>query len=82
MCFVPGFGQELDKSINPDPREDPESRSPNLGPYTTKGYFIGTPIKGSTFWFFPGFWDSRTTLNSRALAAIFEGFLSQELQIS
>ena len=21
----------------PDPREDPESRSPNLGPYTTKG---------------------------------------------
>ena len=57
MCFVPGFGQELDKSINPDPREDPESRSPNLGPYTTKGYFIGTPIKGSTFWILPGVWE-------------------------
>ena len=24
-------------SENPDPREDLESRSPNLGPYTTKG---------------------------------------------
>ena len=26
-----------------DFREHLESRSPNLGPYTTKGYFIGTP---------------------------------------
>ena len=24
-------------TLNPDPREDLESRSPNLGPYTTKG---------------------------------------------
>ena len=28
-----------------------KSRSPNLGPYTTKG-----PIKGSTFWILPGVW--------------------------
>ena len=26
-----------DVALNPDPREDLESRSPNLGPYTTKG---------------------------------------------
>ena len=25
------------------------SRTPNLGPHATQGYFIGTPIKGSTF---------------------------------
>ena len=25
------------RTRNPDPREDLESRSPNLGPYTTKG---------------------------------------------
>ena len=25
------------RSSSPDPREDLESRSPNLGPYTTKG---------------------------------------------
>ena len=42
----------------PDPREDPKSRSPNLGPYTTKGTFLGTPIKGSAFWILPGVWDS------------------------
>ena len=42
---------------NPDPREDLESRSPNLGPYTTKGFFIGASIKGSTFWIFPGIWE-------------------------
>ena len=29
----------------PDPREDLKSRSPNLGPYTTKGYFIGTLLR-------------------------------------
>ena len=34
---------------NPDPREDLESRSPNLGPYTTKGTLQEPPIKGSTF---------------------------------
>ena len=28
---------------NPDPREDLESRSPNLGPYLLKGTLIGTP---------------------------------------
>ena len=38
----------------PDIREDPKSRSPNLGPYTR--YFIGTPIKGSSFWILPGVW--------------------------
>ena len=27
----------IGRDSNPDPREDPESRSPNLGPYTTKG---------------------------------------------
>ena len=35
--------------VVPDPREDPKSRSPNLGPYTTKGHFIGTPYKGIYF---------------------------------
>ena len=29
----------------PDPREDLESRTPILGPFTTKGYFIGTPLR-------------------------------------
>ena len=29
--------QTLQQDNNPNPREDPESRSPNLGPYTTKG---------------------------------------------
>ena len=33
-----------------DAQEDPKSRSRNLAPYTTKGYFIGTPLKGSAFW--------------------------------
>ena len=28
----------------PDHRKDPKSRSPNLGPYTTKGYWIWDPI--------------------------------------
>ena len=28
----------------PDHRKDPKSRSPNLGPYTTKGYFKRTPF--------------------------------------
>ena len=32
-----------------------ESRTPNLGPSTTKGnYFVGTLIEGSTFWILPG----------------------------
>ena len=34
---------------NPDPREDLESRSPNLGPYTTKGKLIVTPLKDLLF---------------------------------
>ena len=43
---------------NPDPREDLESRSPNLGPYTTKLLrVLCTPIKGSTFWILPGVWE-------------------------
>ena len=29
--------RSLSKSKYPDPREDLESRSPNLGPYTAKG---------------------------------------------
>ena len=28
--------------IYPDPREDLESRTPNMVPYTTIGYFLGT----------------------------------------
>ena len=40
----------------PDPREDLESRSPNLGPYATTKGTLGTPIKGSTFWILPGVW--------------------------
>ena len=31
------FYELLTISPDPDPREDLESRSPNLGPYTTKG---------------------------------------------
>ena len=31
--------------LYPDPREDLKSRSPNLGPYTIIGYFIGTPLR-------------------------------------
>ena len=30
-------GQGLGTAKYPDPREDLESRSPNLGPHTTKG---------------------------------------------
>ena len=41
---------------HPDPREDVESRSPNLGAYTTKGTLQEPPIKGSTFWILPGVW--------------------------
>ena len=46
----------LIQRTNPDPREDLESRSPNLGPYTSKD-ILGTPIKGSTFWILPGVWE-------------------------
>ena len=51
-----------------DPREDLESRSPNLGPYT--GYFFGTPIKGSTFWILPGVWE---TINAKPSSLGAEG---------
>ena len=39
-----------------DFREDLESRSPNLGTYTTKGTLWEPPIKGSTFWILSGVW--------------------------
>ena len=35
---------------HPDPREDLKRRSANLEAYTTKGYFGGTPFKGSAGW--------------------------------
>ena len=54
--------QTVNRLINPDPREDLESRSPNLGPYTTKGYFIETPIKVSTFWLLPKVWVNQGVL--------------------
>ena len=34
---------------NPDPREDLESRSPNLGPYTTKGTLQEPPLRDLLF---------------------------------
>ena len=34
---VQGSGEKTSVAVYPDPREDLESRSPNLGPYTTKG---------------------------------------------
>ena len=34
---------------NPDPREDLESRSPNLGPYTTKGTLWEPPLRDLLF---------------------------------
>ena len=40
--------------VSQNPREDLESRSPNLGPFATKGTLKETPIKGSTFWIFSG----------------------------
>ena len=33
----------------PDPREDLESRSPNLGPYTTKGTLQEPPLRDLLF---------------------------------
>ena len=33
----------------PDPREDLESRSPNLGPYTTKGTLEEPPLRDLLF---------------------------------
>ena len=36
----------------PDPRKDPKSRSPKVGPYTTKG----NPLKGSALRILPGVW--------------------------
>ena len=33
----------------PDPREDLESRSPNLGPYTTKGALQEPPLRDLLF---------------------------------
>ena len=44
------------KTATQNPREDLESRSPNLGPYTTKGTLWEPPIKGSTFWILPRVW--------------------------
>ena len=35
--------------VNPDPREDLESRSPNLGPYTTKGTLYAPPLRDLLF---------------------------------
>ena len=42
LWYIPYYGSCRIMSINrinpyPDPREDLESRSPSLGPYTTKG---------------------------------------------
>ena len=34
---------------DPDAREDLKRISPNLEPYTTKGYFIGTPLRDLLF---------------------------------
>ena len=34
---------------DPDRGEDPKSRTPNLGPYTAKGCYIGNLLKASTF---------------------------------
>ena len=34
---------------DPDPREDLESRSPNLGPYTTKGTLSEPPLRDLLF---------------------------------
>ena len=35
--------------LNPDPREDLESRSPNLGPYTAKGTLQEPPLRDLLF---------------------------------
>ena len=35
--------------LNPDHRKDLKRRSPNLGPYTTKGCFKGTPLEDLFF---------------------------------
>ena len=35
--------------LNPDPREDLESRSPNLGPYTAKGTLLEPPLRDLLF---------------------------------
>ena len=48
------YVKELTVIPTSDPRKDLESRTPNLGPYTTKGSRTGTPIKGSTFWILLG----------------------------
>ena len=37
------------KGANPDPREDLESRSPNLGPYTTKRTLKEPPLNDLLF---------------------------------
>ena len=37
--------QESGSGFNPDPWENLESRTPNMVPYTTIGYFLGT-LKG------------------------------------
>ena len=37
------------KGANPDPREDLEGRSPNLGPYTTKGTLKEPPLRDLLF---------------------------------
>ena len=38
-----GFLSQFGAQVDPDPREDLESRSPNLGPYTTKGLYRNPP---------------------------------------
>ena len=50
------------QSHNPDPREDLESRSPNLGPYTTKGTVWEPPLRDLLFGSFPGVWETNTQL--------------------
>ena len=44
ILLFPHIRSPPNPTLHPDPREDPKSRSPKLGPYTTKGYFIGTPF--------------------------------------
>ena len=39
----------LQRTYYPDPREDLESRSPNLGPYTTKGTLKEHPLRDLLF---------------------------------
>ena len=42
--------------VSQNPREDLESRSPNLGPFATKGTLKEPPLRDLLFGFFPGVW--------------------------